>query len=76
MAIRRVKHGQFMLCNVCGELFLVLDLVGSAEVWHASDGGRLDLQLSVEPFEEATLGTVEFARDRNRLEVRAGGMVT
>ena len=76
MAIKRVKFGQFMYCQPCGTLFLVPDAVGAAQVWHAPCEHTLDLQLSVLPFEEATLGVVEFTRDRNRLEVRPGIIVT
>ncbi len=76
MSIKRVKYGQFMYCQGCGTLFLVADGVGSAQVWHAGCGVALDLQLSVLPFEEATLGMVELSRDRNRLEVVPGYSVS
>lgn len=76
MGIKRVKHGQFMMCKGCGELFLVADAVGSADVWHMPCQARLDLQLSVIAFEEATLGMVTFERERNRLEVTPGYTVT
>lgn len=76
MSIRRVKYGQFMLCKGCQELFLVADAVGAADVWHQGCGGRLELQLSVEPFAEATLGVVEYVRSANRLEVRPGFTVS
>lgn len=76
MAIKRVKYGQFMYCQGCDTLFLVADAVGTAQVWHASCGRALELQLSVEDSEEATLAVVEFIRDRNRLEVRPGYTVT
>jgi len=76
MGIKRVKYGQFMYCQACGTLFLVADAVGAAQVWHAGCEHTLDLQLSVLPFEEATLGVVTFVRDRNRLEVTPGYTVT
>lgn len=76
MGIRSVKWGQFMLCKGCGELFLVADAVGSADVWHAPCNSRLDLQLSVDAFTEATLAMVVLDREGNRLEVRPGYSVT
>ena len=76
MAILRIKFGQFMFCQGCGTLFLVADGVGNGQVWHASCGVALDLQLSVLPFEEATLGVVTYVRERNRLEVTPGYTVT
>lgn len=72
MGIRRVKYGQFMLCKGCGVLFLVADGVGSADVWHAPCNARLDLQLSVDEFEDASLGSVSLSRENNRLEVTPG----
>lgn len=76
MAIKRVKYGQFEYCRGCDTVYLVADAVGAAEVWHFACDQRLDLQLSVDNFEEATLGVVEFIRDSNRLEVRPGYTVT
>ncbi len=65
-----------MLCKGCGVLFLVADAVGQADVWHAACNARLDLQLSVAPFEEATLGIVTYVRNTSRLEVTPGYTVT
>jgi hypothetical protein len=76
VSIKRVRFGQFMFCQGCGTLFLVAEGVGAAQVWHASCGVALDLQLSVLPFEEATLGVVTYVRDRSRLEVTPGFTVT
>lgn len=72
MGIRRVRHGQFMLCRKCGLVFLVSDLVGGAEVFHDGHEEPLQLLLSVDEHDEAVLSMVEFVRERNRLEVRPG----
>lgn len=72
MGVRNVKHGQFMLCRHCDILFLVSDLVGSADVWHNGCDRPLDLMLTIEDYDTAVLAMVELSRERNRLEVRPG----
>lgn len=72
MGIRRVYHGQFMLCPKCGTLYLVSDLVGGATVWHRSCEKSLELQLDVCDYESCVLCMVVLDRDNNRLEIRPG----
>lgn len=72
MGIKRVKHGQFMKCSGCGLVFLVSDLVGSAQVYHDGHERPLELLLSVDDEWTCVLSMVTFSRERNRLEVVPG----